>query len=79
MAELITVSHKGQITIPKAFREEFDIQPGDRIFFVKTEKGIMITKPGKNLLEYKGFLAGVKTESPDDAVAKLAKHIMGEA
>ncbi|MFR5881731.1 MAG: AbrB/MazE/SpoVT family DNA-binding domain-containing protein, partial [Cloacibacillus evryensis] len=49
MAELTTVSHKGQITIPKAFRDEFDIQPGDRVFFVKTEKGIMITKPKKTL------------------------------
>ena len=79
MAELTTVSHKGQITIPKAFRDEFDIQPGDRVFFVKTEKGIMITKPKKTLLEYKGFLVGAKVESPDDAAKDFAEHIMGEA
>lgn len=33
------VTSKGQVTIPKAVREDLGIQPGDEVDFVKTETG----------------------------------------
>ena len=33
------VTAKGQVTIPKAVREDLGIQPGDEVDFVKTESG----------------------------------------
>ena len=58
MTEVATVSPKGQVTIPKAFRDELEIKPGDRVFFIKTEDGIAIFKPKKSLEDYRGFLRG---------------------
>lgn len=33
------VTSKGQVTIPKAVREDLGIRPGDEVDFVKTETG----------------------------------------
>lgn len=40
--EQATVSSKYQIVIPLNIRKEFDIFPGQKLFFVKTESGIQI-------------------------------------
>ncbi|WP_281679430.1 AbrB/MazE/SpoVT family DNA-binding domain-containing protein [Synergistes jonesii] len=79
MIELATVSAKGQITIPKSVREEFDIKPGDRVFFIKSGEGLLISKPPKNLLDYKGFLKDRAPASAEEAWALFARNIMGEA
>ena len=76
MTEVATVSPKGQGTIPKAFRDELEIKPGDRVFFIKTEDGIAIFKPKKSLEDYRGFLKG---REPEESFAEaLAAHVMGE-
>ena len=36
------MSSKYQIVIPLSIRKEFDIKPGQKVFFVKTENGIQI-------------------------------------
>lgn len=38
------VTSKGQVTIPKAIREELGISPGDEIEFVEIEQGYAIEK-----------------------------------
>lgn len=38
------VTEKGQVTIPKAIREELGIQPGDEVTFEKTEEGYVVRK-----------------------------------
>lgn len=76
MTDVATVSPKGQVTIPKAFRDEFEIKPGDRVFFIKTEDCIVIVKPKKNLEDYRGFLKGRAAD--ENFHEALAKHVMGE-
>jgi antitoxin PrlF len=38
------VTEKGQVTIPKAIREELGIRPGDEVTFEKTEDGYVVRK-----------------------------------
>jgi AbrB family looped-hinge helix DNA binding protein len=47
---IVTVSSKGQFTIPKALRERLGMQPGDRIE-LWVEKGSMRAKPLKAALK----------------------------
>ena len=57
MPDVMTVSIKGQITIPADIREKYDIKAGDKIFGEELDIGYVIKKPKKGLLEYKGFIA----------------------
>jgi AbrB family looped-hinge helix DNA binding protein len=63
MTDLITVSSKGQITIPLFFREKYGIQAGDKLFPEPREDGFFIKKP-KDIFALEGFLSGVHI--PDD-------------
>ena len=38
----VRVQAKGQITIPKAFREKLNVQPGDLVVFVDTKDGVLV-------------------------------------
>jgi len=44
----VTVGERGQIVIPKDAREQFDIQPGDRLILLgHPGKGLMLAKAEK--------------------------------
>jgi AbrB family looped-hinge helix DNA binding protein len=58
MSELMTVSTKGQITIPLSLREKYHIQAGDKLFTEPCENGFFIKKP-KDIFALEGFLSGV--------------------
>lgn len=45
------VGPKGQVVIPKPFREEFRILPGDTIFVKDTPEGILLRKQDKDPVE----------------------------
>jgi AbrB family looped-hinge helix DNA binding protein len=55
-----TVSSKFQIVIPSEIRKEFNIKPGQKLFFVKTNNGIQII-PQIPLSELFGKLKGIDT------------------
>jgi AbrB family looped-hinge helix DNA binding protein len=38
-----SVQQKGQVTIPQAIRDAFDIKPGDEVYFRRSPQGILIT------------------------------------
>ena len=38
-----SVQQKGQVTIPLAIREAFNIKPGDEVYFRQSAEGILIT------------------------------------
>lgn len=42
--EVITVTSKGQITIPSQFREEFGLEDGTKLMVVPTDYGLVLKK-----------------------------------
>lgn len=40
------VTRKGQVTIPKAIRDELGLNPGDEVEFEETEGGYILKKEG---------------------------------
>jgi AbrB family looped-hinge helix DNA binding protein len=63
MSEIMTVSAKGQITLPARVRAQFYIKTGDRIIGEYSGDGFIIKKP-LDFFSLKGSLAGGKL--PDD-------------
>ena len=68
-----TVTSKGQITIPKAVREELGLTEGDRVAFRVLEDGSVIVEPETvDLLDLKGALKpkrkGVTVADMDAAI-----------
>ena len=45
------VGPKGQIVIPKIFREEYDITPGDEIMIKEDNKTLFIEKPQEDIVK----------------------------
>jgi AbrB family looped-hinge helix DNA binding protein len=63
MNEIITVSTKGQITLPAWVRAHLGIKTGDRVIGEETPEGFMIKKP-RDFSAFRGSLKGGKI--PDD-------------
>ncbi|HPO61866.1 MAG TPA: AbrB/MazE/SpoVT family DNA-binding domain-containing protein [Candidatus Kapabacteria bacterium] len=63
--EQAIVSTKYQIVIPQSIRKEYNIVPGQRVFFVKTSNGIQLI-PQIPLNELFGKLEGINTEIERD-------------
>lgn len=40
-----TMTTKGQITIPKAIRDQLNLEPGDRVDFILEGEGLVVMKP----------------------------------
>ena len=80
MLDMLTVSTKGQITLPVDLRAEYGIEAGDKIFCERTAIGYVIKRPKKGLLEYKGFIKEPYDPEKDFALAVDAAtaHVMGE-
>lgn len=45
------VGPKGQVVIPKVFREEFSIMPGSKVVLTETKEGILVEKPKTSGIE----------------------------
>ena len=80
MPDMLTVTTKGQITLPIGLRTEYGIEPGDKVFGEMTEIGYVIKRPKKGLLDYKGFIKDSYDPKKDLglAVEAAATHVMGE-
>ena len=53
----VTVTSKGQATIPKEFRDKLHIDTPGRVRFVETEAGEIVVRPVKRPSELRGALA----------------------
>jgi AbrB family looped-hinge helix DNA binding protein len=53
----VTVTSKGQATIPKEFRDKLHIDTPGRVRFVENEKGEIVIRPVKRPSELRGALA----------------------
>ena len=69
MPDMMTISTKGQITLPVELRTEYGLKAGDKIFGEKTPEGYLIRQPKKGLLEYAGF---IKVDKIDPEAEELA-------
>ena len=79
--DMLTVSTKGQITLPVDLRVEYGLEAGDKIFGERTEVGYVLKRPKKGLLDYEGFIKGVSYDTETEltmAQAGLSAHVMGE-
>lgn len=56
-AKQVKVGPKGQIVIPKVFRDEFDIHPGSEVIVECNEDGIFINMEEENTEEIFGEVA----------------------
>jgi len=69
MARVVSVTRKGQATIPKDLREKFGV--GNRVLVVETDEGILfkpLPRPEDDFGSLKGFFKG-----------KTAREILEEA
>ncbi|RXK49498.1 AbrB/MazE/SpoVT family DNA-binding domain-containing protein [Halorientalis pallida] len=62
----VTVTSKGQATIPKEFREKLQIDTPGRVRFVENEDGEVVIRPVQRPAEIRGELV---SEAADDRAA----------
>jgi AbrB family looped-hinge helix DNA binding protein len=72
MNEIMTVSTKGQITLPAGVRAHLGIKTGDRIIGKETPEGFVIKKP-RDFSVFRGSLKGGKI--PDDEEELLSPAV----
>ena len=57
--EVVNVSQKGQILIPKALREKYGVKSGSKVQILETRNGLVIKPAPKDPIEAAcGFLEG---------------------
>ena len=59
----VTVTSKGQATIPKEFRDKLHIETPGRVRFVENENGEVVIRPVKRPSELRGALASEDEEA----------------
>jgi AbrB family looped-hinge helix DNA binding protein len=59
--QIVTVSPKYQVVIPKTVRDALNLRPGQRMQVVEYEGRIEFI-PERDLKELRGFLKGINTE-----------------
>jgi len=72
-----TLTSKGQVTIPKAVREELGLKEGDRVAFRVLEDGTVVVEPETiELLDLRGILKpkrkGVSISDMNEAIRNRA-------
>lgn len=58
---LVSVSVRGQVTIPKEFREELGIEVPGWVKFTRTEDGDVVVRPIQSVTDLRGILS-VRTD-----------------
>jgi antitoxin PrlF len=81
---LVTITSKGQMTLPKQIRDELQIQAGDQCYVWVRDGDIVIMPKNKNFNDLAGLLgkpprgAGSSLEEIDNAVGDaVARHVLG--
>lgn len=69
------ITKKGQITIPSKMREEFNFSPGKKVFFVKTEQGIIIKPVVENIRSLRGILtSSITSDAIQNEISNIRKE-----
>ena len=69
------ITKKGQITIPRKLRDELNLKPGKKVFFVKSEDGVLIKPVVENIRSLRGIL---ETEITSDKIQTKITSIRKE-
>lgn len=73
MATSVTISSKGQITLPKELRERHHLREGEEALVVDTEAGILIRPRPRNSLY--GLLKGrIESENLEGSIRRLRRE-----
>ena len=70
----VTVTRKGQATIPKEFRDKLHIDTPGRVRFIENERGEVVIRPVKRPSELRGALATVGEEAREKAATELLRE-----
>ena len=70
----VTVTSKGQATIPKEFREKLHIDTPGRVRFVENEAGEIVIRPVKRPSEIRGALATSETEGEEQTATEMLRE-----
>ncbi|TXT58316.1 MAG: putative AbrB family transcriptional regulator [Promethearchaeota archaeon] len=81
MSEESKISIKGQITIPKVFREKLGLKPGDKVIFESIPQGILLRKKEElNITKVLNEVSGIWKEHPlfkDKTTKEIIKMMRG--
>ncbi len=75
---MATVTSKGQITLPKAVRDELGLQPGSQVDFEIEEPGRVVMRkriPPETFKRWRGYLRG---RALADSVDEIMEMMRGE-
>jgi antitoxin PrlF len=70
--KVVSVSSRGQATIPKEFREELGIDTPGRVKFVRTGEGEVVVRPITSATDLRGILAEKTDTQGRSATERLA-------
>ena len=70
----VTVTSKGQATIPKEFRDKLHIDAPGRVRFVENEEGEIVIRPVKRPSEVRGALATSETEGGERTATEMLRE-----
>ncbi|PSQ53003.1 AbrB/MazE/SpoVT family DNA-binding domain-containing protein [Halobacteriales archaeon SW_8_65_20] len=72
--KVVSVSARGQATIPKQFREELGIDAPGRVKFIQTEDGDIVVRPIHSVTDLRGVLDGKTDEQGRSATERLREE-----
>jgi len=72
--KVVSVSSRGQATIPKEFREELGIDTPGRVKFVRTDEGEIIVRPIQSVTDLRGILDEKTDEQGRSATERLREE-----
>ncbi|MCW3984071.1 MAG: AbrB/MazE/SpoVT family DNA-binding domain-containing protein [Candidatus Bathyarchaeota archaeon] len=73
MENEVTVTEKGQTTIPISLRKKYKIEKGTRLQIIETEEGILF-KPKKTIWDMIGAFSDTKTADEIDKQLYKLRH-----
>lgn len=73
--EKVKVSPKGQIVIPKEFRDKYGIKEGEEVMVEESKKGVLVMKKEKNPVKLMvGLFEGKTKKSSVELVRGIRKE-----
>ena len=72
--KVVSVSARGQATIPKEFREELGIETPGRVKFVRTDAGDIVVRPIRSVKDLRGILMDKTDEQGRSATERLREE-----